>query len=41
MCLQSKEIKTLDRILGLIRVLFNFIFMMCIIHISDELSHRP
>jgi hypothetical protein len=38
--LQSKTIKTLDRILGLIRVLFNFIFMMCIIHIGDELSHR-
>jgi len=30
----------MDRILGLTLVLFNFIFMMCIIHIGDESSER-
>jgi hypothetical protein len=37
--LRSKNIKTVGRILGLILVLFNFIFMMCIIHIGDELAY--
>jgi hypothetical protein len=39
--LNIKDYQNHVRILGLLLVLFNFIFMMCIIHISDELSHRP
>jgi hypothetical protein len=38
MALDAKTMKTINVILGLIRVLFNFIFMMCIIHTSDELN---